>query len=334
MSSFSDLVNCGNLAIADAALKCQSVFETHEKAIVSISGGADSDVMMDVCERVRQVSPIAITYLFQDTGMEYEATRAHLDYLEDLYGVKIKRNLPDLTVPETCRRYGQPFVSKMVSSVMGGLQRNGFEWEDEPLDVLGRKYPKCKSYLKWWCNEYSTKMDNPRSIYHVRRNKWLKEFLIENPPQFSISEKCCDRSKKTPSNRYVRLSNADVVLTGVRASERGARTIHNKCIIAGNDGPDKYRPLYWLNNDDREQYIDMFGIRNSDCYEVWGFTRTGCAGCPFNKDVFEELDIAERHEPKFVKAARVVFADSYEYTRQYREFRRFKESGGQVRLFT
>lgn len=334
MNAFSELVNCGNLAIADAALKCQSMFDTHEKAIVMISGGADSDMMLDLCERVREVAPIGITYMFQDTGMEYEATRRHLDYLEGRYNVSIRRILPDLTVPETCRRYGQPFMSKMASSIISGLQLNGFQWEDEPLDVLVKRYPQCKSYLKWWCNEYSLKGDSPRSIYHIGRNKYLKEFMVEHPPTFDISAKCCDRSKKTPSNRYVRLSKADIVLTGVRASERGVRTINNKCFMASKSGADKYRPLYWLNNEDRKEYKDMFGLENSDCYEVWGFTRIGCAGCPFNMNVFDDLDVAERYEPKFVKAARVVFADAYEYTRQYREFRRFKESGGQVRLFT
>lgn len=52
MDGFEELVNCSNLAIADAALKCESVFSTHEKAHVGISGGADSDVMLDLVLRV------------------------------------------------------------------------------------------------------------------------------------------------------------------------------------------------------------------------------------------------------------------------------------------
>ena len=69
-------------------------------------------------------------------------------------------------------------------------------------------------------------------------------------------------------------------------------------------------------------YEECFGITHSDCYSVWGMTRTGCAGCPFGSRFEEELDTIATYEPKLHKAITNIFKDSYEYTRKYREFKK------------
>jgi hypothetical protein len=48
--------------------------------------------------------------------------------------------------------------------------------------------------------------------------------------------------------------------------------------------------------------------------------RTGCVGCPFNKDLERDLEIIERYEPNLLRAVNNVFKDSYEYTRMYNSF--------------
>ena len=48
--------------------------------------------------------------------------------------------------------------------------------------------------------------------------------------------------------------------------------------------------------------------------------RTGCAGCPFGRNFDDELEVMKKYEPNLYKAVNNVFGDSYEYTRQYREF--------------
>ena len=50
--------------------------------------------------------------------------------------------------------------------------------------------------------------------------------------------------------------------------------------------------------------------------------------------MFDDLAMAEVFEPNLVRAARKVFADSYEYTRMYREYRerRKAEEHGQLSL--
>lgn len=53
---------------------------------------------------------------------------------------------------------------------------------------------------------------------------------------------------------------------------------------------------------------------------MYGYIRTGCAGCPFDKDVLENQKVAEKYEPNFAKAASKIFADSYAYTERYKEY--------------
>lgn len=48
--------------------------------------------------------------------------------------------------------------------------------------------------------------------------------------------------------------------------------------------------------------------------------RGGCACCPFGRDFEQELEAAKKYEPKLYKAANLIFGDSYDYTRKYKDF--------------
>jgi 3'-phosphoadenosine 5'-phosphosulfate sulfotransferase (PAPS reductase)/FAD synthetase len=331
---YRELIESGSFPIDDMAMKCEQVFSKHERALVGISGGADSDVMLDVCERVRQVSPIELIYDWDNTGIEYQATKRHLDYLEERYGVTIHRTRPEKSIPTCAREFGQPFVSKMVSRHMGTLQRGGFEWEDKPFAILKLWYPTiAESTLKWWTNHYKS-THGAYSSYCIGKNKWLKEFVMSNPPWFRISNECCNQTKKLPSARNAREWNCDLKMVGVRKAEGGVRSLSDKCYLehVGGGGISLYRPLFWLTNEDKAAYDRMFGIVHSDCYTVWGFKRTGCVGCPYGRTVLDDLETAGRFEPKLVAAAKSVFADSYEYTRQFNEFKAERKAGDQMSL--
>ena len=105
----------------------------------SVSGGADSDILIDLCERAE---PHFVSYVFFDTGIEYQATKEHLDWLEQKYGIEIYREKAKVPVPLGNKRYGVPFLSKNVSNMIWRLQSNGFQWEDDTFENLYAKYPK------------------------------------------------------------------------------------------------------------------------------------------------------------------------------------------------
>ena len=112
-----------------------------------------------------------------------------------------------------------------------------------------------------------------------------------------------------------------MTIQGVRKSEGGARaTSFKSCFTEICGGPDAFRPIFWFKNEDKAVYDRVFHITHSDCYCVYGLTRTGCACCPFGRDFEAELEAAKRYEPALYKAAVQVFGESYEYTRLYQAY--------------
>ena len=80
-----------NATVLDNFVKAYSIINKpqYKTIFCFISGGSDSDVMMDIIYKVDVNKKV--TYVWFDTGLEYEATKRHIDYLEKKYDVKIMR---------------------------------------------------------------------------------------------------------------------------------------------------------------------------------------------------------------------------------------------------
>lgn len=303
-----------NQTIGDNLIRAWNIINNkkYKTIVCSVSGGSDSDIMIDICVRVD--THHKIRYVCFNTGLEYRATKEHIKYLEKKYGIEIEifeAWQHGMTIPKSCMVYGQPFCSKIASEFIRRLQIHNFKWEDKPFEELYAEYPMCKSALMWWCNMKPGKRNN------INWNKWLKEFLIANPPTFAISNMCCQKSKKDLSHKL----KGDLKITGVRKSEGGARaTAYKNCFSEKPDGNDEYRPLFWYTNDDKSCYEQHYGIEHSKCYTEYGLKRTGCCGCPYGRNLDFELEVLKEHEPNLYKAVCNVFKDSYEYTRRYKQF--------------
>lgn len=309
----------GNGVVFDSVCKAHSVICKHSNIACSISGGKDSDIVLDLISKLDTLHKVR--YVWFDTGLEYQATKEHLDYLEKKYGITIERVRSVKSIPVCCKEYGQPFISKMVSGCIYSLQRNNFQWEDEPLEVLLERYPKCASAIKWWCNAYGDYQNHKYCMFDISYNRYLKEFLIANPPTFKISANCCKYAKKKTSAKLIKDNDFDLMIIGVRKAEKGVRSVHYKnCFTPVKDSADKYRPIFWYSNLDISSYDDLFDLVHSDCYSKYGMTRTGCVGCPFNVHLNDDLEVIQQYEPNLYKAVSHIFKDSYEYTRMYRDF--------------
>ncbi len=302
--------------VVDNMIKMHAIYRrNYKKIVVSVSGGSDSDIVIDLCKRLDPYS-INTIYIWMNTGLEYQATKEHLAYLEERYGITIHRLPAKMPIPLAIKKYGQPCFSKQVSEFIHRLQVHGFQWEDEPFEVLIRKYPHCNSALRWWCNE-----KGEGSCFGINRNKWLKEFLISNPPTFAISNMCCKKSKKETMLDMYKEINPDLEIVGIRKYEGGARGAISSCFSSNADHEyDTYRPVFWYKQEDKTAYEQNFNICHSRCYTDYGLKRTGCVGCPFGRDFEKELEACDRFEPALAKACRNIFRDSYEYMRQYKEF--------------
>lgn len=315
------LENCPkNQIIGDNLIRAWSKINSpkYKKIVCSISGGSDSDVMLDICTRCDRDNKIE--YVWFDTGLEYQATKDHLKFLEEKYNIEIKPYKAIKPIPLSCRNYGQPFLSKQVSEMIRRLQSHNFLFEDKTFEELYEEYPKCKSALEWWCNI------KPSKAHNINQNKWLKEFLIENPPTFSISNVCCKYAKKDVAHKLLNNSKYDLQIVGIRKAEGGVRaTAYKSCFDDKGDGYDNYRPLFWYRDSDKDEYDNAYEIVHSKCYTEYGLKRTGCAGCPFGRDFEFELEVIQKYEPRLYVAVNNIFGDSYAYTRKYREFCKRKD---------
>lgn len=308
-----------NSHINGAFFKAIGYLEDNKKYSVSVSGGSDSDVVIDFIAQCGFAHKV--DYVFFDTGLEYAATKKHLDYLENKYDIKIERVKAFKPIVSCCSQYGVPFISKFVSQCIDRLQKHGFTWEDAPYSELIKEYPDCQSALRWWTNT------NDKGLWNISYKKYLKEFMLDNPPDFRISAKCCTYAKKKTAERYYKERKPDITVLGLRAAEGGIRSVAiTSCYSTGKQNqPDQYRPIWWFTDQDKKEYCQEYGVIHSDCYTKYGFKRTGCACCPFSMDLNYELAKTERYENKLYKAVSKVFGKSYEYTAQYYQYRREKE---------
>lgn len=288
----------------------------YDKIFCSVSGGADSDLILDICYRCDKDNKVI--YGWFDTGVELQATKDHLDYLEKKYKIHIRKIKPIKPIPQSCKEYGQPFLSKFVSQNIYYLQMHDFDFKDYSVEeMVKRGVPRV--YAQWWNNKGSRILTFQ---FNIARNKWLKEFLMKYPPNFKISSKCCDYAKKKVNNKYLKENQIQLTITGVRKAEGGIRALNYKsCFLdETTHGYALFMPIFWYKDSDKKEYETAFNIVHSRCYTQYCMLRTGCVGCPFNKNLFEDNEVIKQYEPNMYKAANHIFKDSYEYTKKYKEF--------------
>ena len=308
----------------------------HPKAICSYSGGADSDIMIDLIERTREIFKLPpIKYCFFNTGLEMKATKDHVKATAEKYGVDIESFRPKVNIVTATRIYGQPFVSKIMS---GGLE----EWQKKgvPLSIadeyeqaedkaakraeLRERYPRCESLINFLCCCNAAGEPRPNIQLVINSSKYMRDFIAECPPDFKISAKCCDYCKKQLAHQVQK--DYEMIITGERRDEGGMRSVPRKdntalCFTETASGQYRLRPLFYVSDTDKAWYKEHYGIIYSDAYEVYGLKRTGCCGCPISYRAVDDLEIIKPYEPNVVKAAWNIFGASYEYRRKYNEYK-------------
>ena len=325
----------------------------HPRAICSYSGGADSDILIDLIERTRIVFNLpTVHYAFFNTGLEMKATKDHVKSIGEKYDVEIVEHRPKVNIVKSTRKYGIPFVSKIMSAGLSEWQKKRIplsiaqEYEEARDKAAKRRelkerYPKCESLINFLCCCNSAGEPRPNIQLVINSSKYMRDFIGEYPPDFQISAKCCDYCKKQVAHEVQK--DYEMIITGERRDEGGMRSVPRKdntalCFTETSSGQYRLRPLYYVSDKDKEWYKERYKIRYSDAYEVYGLTRTGCCGCPISYKAVDDLELIRPYEPNVVKAAWNIFGKSYEYRKKYNEYkecRKRKESAvkGQMELF-
>jgi 3'-phosphoadenosine 5'-phosphosulfate sulfotransferase (PAPS reductase)/FAD synthetase len=311
----------------------------HPNATCSYSGGSDSDILMHLIEQVRNTFNLpSIQYAFFNTGLEMEAIKRHVTEVESLYGVTVNRYRPKKNIVQATREYGQPFVSKIMSAGIEGIQKKNIPLSihDEYANAedkkakrkeLKERYPGCETTINFLCCCNSAGEERPDIQLVINSSQYMLDFITDNPIPFKVSNKCCDCCKKQLAHSVQK--SYDMVITGERRDEGGMRSVPRKdntsmCFSETADGKYRLRPLFYVSDSDKQWYKDYYKIRYSDAYEVYGLTRTGCCGCSISAKATEDLEKIRPFEPNLVKAAWNVFGDSYRYRQQYNTYKTFK----------
>ena len=308
----------------------------HPKAICSYSGGADSDILLDLIERTREIFGLKpVKYAFFNTGLEMKATKDHVKATAEKYGVEITEYRPKTNIVLATKRYGVPFVSKIMSAGLGEWQKKGVpleiaeeyeQAEDKAAkrQELRERYPKCESVINFLCCCNSAGEPRPNIQLVINSSKYMRDFIGECPPDFQISAKCCDYCKKQLAHSVQK--DFDMIITGERRDEGGMRSVPRSdntslCFTETSTGQYRLRPLYYVSDADKAWYKEYYGVRYSDAYEEYGLTRTGCCGCPISYKAVDDLEKIRPYEPNVVKAAWAIFGKSYEYRQKYNEYK-------------
>ena len=135
----------------------------HPNAICSYSGGSDSDIMLHLIESVREIFGLPpVKYCFFNTGLEMKAIKQHVKDMEEKYGVEITEYRPKVNIVTASRKYGIPFVSKIMSAGLENVQRKEIplsiadeyaEADDKAAkrQELRERYPKCEQAINFLC---------------------------------------------------------------------------------------------------------------------------------------------------------------------------------------
>lgn len=293
------------LAVYETILKMRQHFGNHESILVSVSGGSDSDCIVHLVCKYFPEYLHKCRFVWVDTGLEYAATRRHIQDLKTKYKIEIER-IRGKSVVWAVKQHGVPILNKLKSKA---------------IDYLQRGVP---------CGERLVNMDSKRFGF-TENQKRLAYYCKNNG--IKVSSKCCDISKKKPLYDYIKSHGIDLDVTGERKAEGGVRAARQKtCFAIHKDGLAKYMPLFWWSDETKADFKQAEKIRYSDCYEVYGMRRTGCVGCPFSLDIAQELQTMRRYEPQLYKACMHVFWQSYRLTDQFNA-RREKILPDEIQLF-
>lgn len=181
-------------ALFHTGTKMIEYFSSHDRILISVSGGSDSDCIVHlICTYFPEYLDKCY-FVFVNTGLEYAATKRHLCDLEAKYGIKIER-IRGTSVVTAVRKYGVPILNKCKA---------------KPLSMFLRGTPK-GSYFVFERND---------GVFAFTENERLLALYCQEKG-IKVSANCCNVSKKKPIHDYIKLHNIDLDVSGERKAEGG-----------------------------------------------------------------------------------------------------------------
>lgn len=101
---------------AKSLIHTKHQISTCNNILCTVSGGADSDIMIDIVNKLDDNKKIK--YVFFDTGLEMQATKNHIELLKSKYDIEIETVKPKIPVGLAVKKDGYPFLSKLFLIIL------------------------------------------------------------------------------------------------------------------------------------------------------------------------------------------------------------------------
>lgn len=124
--------------------------------------------------------------------------------------------------------------------------------------------------------------------------------------------------KKKPFAAYAKEHSISGYFTGMRMAEGGAREfLYNRKKESGNictsikNGLIEKSPIIDWSDEMCDWFIKEFDVPLSKAYTEYGYSRTGCFLCPYNRNLKQNLETLKVFEPSAYKASIYWLKDVY-----------------------
>ena len=283
------------------------LYDLENKAYVSFSGGKDSTVLSALIDLALPGNHIPRVFI--NTGIEY---REIVNFVKGIgeRDTRLEIIQPLQNIRDMLSTYGYPFKSKEHSQKVAVYQNSGMG--KTVLNYLGKGTKKtflCPETLKY---------------------NFTPDFKLK------VSDKCCFKLKKEPADKWSKEHDRPITITGIRQEEGGLRKSVTSCAVFYDDKCKelhKFHPLLVVDDEWINEFVEKYNIELCKLYyPPYNFTRTGCKGCAYNKDLQKQLDVMEELMPNEKKQCEVIWKPVYD---EYRRigYRLRKENKEQPSLF-
>lgn len=266
-----------------AKIRVRRAYDLAEGDIfLSFSGGKDSTVVAELIKMANL--PTKIPFVFANTGIELDAT---LEFVKQYDYENIQIIKPRKPFGQILQQYGVPALSKAKSQFLSTYQR-AVERGQDPQEFV------CVTRLLGTSGDGRDRL--AKKHYH----------FLHPDHEYKITNKCCQYLKKYPFEDYAKDNDMKGTFVGVRVAEGGVRASQYKtCTMFRKRGSREEllaTPIYDWSDEMVDMFISTYNVQLSKAYTDYGFTRTGCIGCPFSKELPRTLPVLKEKEPLKYKA--------------------------------
>lgn len=287
--------------LQDRIQKIQQIVRKYgeENFCISYSGGKDSVVLSALVDLALPNNKIPRVHA--NTGIELNMIEQFVNDVKS-NDDRIVILKPKVNIREALERDGYPFKSKEHSQ----------RWRE--FKVGGAKLKHVQRYLGLYKrpNDSDAVVKRymcPKSLMYQFTDEFVKNGL-------NISEKCCVNLKEDPIRNWQVENHKLYCMVGIMRDEGGRRNVA-KCLAPKRRGIVNFNPLVVVTKEWEDWFIDMYDVKICDIYyPPYNFDRTGCKGCPFNKDLRKELEILEKYFPNERKQCEIIWKPVYDEYRR------------------